>query len=221
MTESTGIATTVREVALAPGGEVSINLTSSDVRVTAVDGDTVTVRTRGGEDIEDEILVEDEPGRVFIRDAERGYRIGPVRFGSGGSVPLDIDVPRTARLTCKTLSGDVEAHGAVADDDRPPATSALGAVDAGRPDVARDRLRLEPDRARGLQEDVAAHRRDDVLEGRAEIGVEPDVAAGAGGLERLDPRGAEPQVAGHGARPDADRSSRFDGRVAGHRVQDQ
>jgi hypothetical protein len=111
MTDSTGVATTVREVALAPGGEVSINLTSSDVRVTAVDGDVVTIRTRGGEDIDDEILVEDEPGRVFIRDAERGYRIGPVRFGSGGSVALDVDVPRTARLICKTLSGDVEAHG--------------------------------------------------------------------------------------------------------------
>jgi hypothetical protein len=111
MTESTGVATTVREVALTPGGEVSINLTSSDVRVNAVDGDVVTIRTRGGEDIDDEILVENEPGRVFVRDAERGYRIGPVRFGSGGSVALDVDVPRTARLTCKTLSGDIEAHG--------------------------------------------------------------------------------------------------------------
>lgn len=111
MTESTGVATTVREVALTPGGEVSINLTSSDVRVNAVDGDVVTIRTRGGEDIDDEILVENEPGRVFVRDAERGYRIGPVRFGSGGSVALDVDVPRTARLICKTLSGDIEAHG--------------------------------------------------------------------------------------------------------------
>ena len=111
MTDTTSVTTTVREVPLAPGGELSINLTSSDVRIKAVDGDAVTVRTRGGEDIDDEVLVESEAGRVTIRDAGRGYRIGPIRLPGHGTAALDIDVPRAARISCRTLSGDVEAHG--------------------------------------------------------------------------------------------------------------
>ena len=115
MTDMTSVATTVREISLDEGGEVSINLTSSDVRIRVVDGGTVTVRTRGGEDIDDAIIIESEPGRVFIRNAEYGYRLGPIRLRGTGSVPLDIDLPSTARITCKTLSGDVEAHGVAAE----------------------------------------------------------------------------------------------------------
>ncbi|HEY3336348.1 MAG TPA: DUF4097 family beta strand repeat-containing protein [Candidatus Limnocylindrales bacterium] len=111
MTDSTRVATTVREVPLGPGGEVSINLTSSDLRLHAVDGDLVTIRTRGGEHVDDVILIDREPARVSVRDAERGFRLGPVSLGSHRSLALDIDVPRTAGITCRTLSGDVEADG--------------------------------------------------------------------------------------------------------------
>ncbi len=111
MTDTTSVSTTGRMAPLGPGGELSINLTSSDVRLRAVDGDAVSVRTRGGEPVDDQVLVETAPGRVFIRDAERGFRVGPLSVRGHRSVALEIDVPRTARVSCKTLSGDVDAEG--------------------------------------------------------------------------------------------------------------
>ncbi|HEU0242983.1 MAG TPA: hypothetical protein VFQ75_03705, partial [Candidatus Limnocylindrales bacterium] len=100
MTDTTSVSTTGRMAPLGPGGELSINLTSSDVRLRAVDGDAVSVRTRGGEPVDDQVLVETAPGRVFIRDAERGFRVGPLSVRGHRSVALEIDVPRTARVSC-------------------------------------------------------------------------------------------------------------------------
>ena len=111
MTDTTSARASVRELPLEPGGELVIFLTSSDVRLRGVDAQSVTVRTREGSDLADELVVDAEPGRVHIRDAEQGYGVGPVRLRGRGAASLDIDVPRSARLTLKTLSGDVEASG--------------------------------------------------------------------------------------------------------------
>ena len=109
MTDTTRLAPTSRDLPLEPGGEVQIVLTSSGVHVRGVDGDRVTVRTRNGADIDDAIVMDASPGRVGIRDAERGFRLGPVRMRLHGGSDLDIEIPRTARLSFRTLSGDVDA----------------------------------------------------------------------------------------------------------------
>jgi len=115
MTDTTRLASSARQVPLEPGGEVQIVVTASSVRLRGIDADTVTVRSRDGDDLDEEILVESAPGLVIVRDAERGFRIGPLRMRASGAPDLDIDVPRTARVSLKTLSGDVEAAGVQAD----------------------------------------------------------------------------------------------------------
>ncbi len=111
MTELTSQSLTTREVRLDAGGEVEILVTATNVRLRGVDGDTVAVSTRDGEPVDEEVVIEATPGRVRIRDGESGLRIGPLRIGSRGGADLDIDVPRAARLTLRTLSGDVHAVG--------------------------------------------------------------------------------------------------------------
>jgi hypothetical protein len=115
MTDMTSLTPSVRELPLEPGGEVSILLTANDIHVRAVDSDRVTVRTATGADIDDEVELESSPGHVLVRDADRGFRLGPVRIRGVGAASLEIDVPRTARLSVKTASGDVEADGLEAD----------------------------------------------------------------------------------------------------------
>ena len=111
MTETARLTPSTREVPLAPGGELVVTLTSNDVRIHGTDAEMVTIRARGGEDIDDELVIEAEDGRVTVRNAERGFRVGRVFLSSRESAALDIEVPRTARLSFKTLSGDVEADG--------------------------------------------------------------------------------------------------------------
>jgi DUF4097 and DUF4098 domain-containing protein YvlB len=110
MTDST-MTPDVREVPLDAGGTVDIVISSGDLRVTGADTDRVTVRTRDGRPLADDVAVTAEPGLVRVRDGEAGLRIGPVSLRMRGMPDLDISVPRTARLQLKTMSGDVEAHG--------------------------------------------------------------------------------------------------------------
>src|SRR5689334_23288387 len=111
MTDIASLTPSTREVPLASGGELVVNLTSNDVGIHGTDAEAVTIRTRGGEDIDDELVIEAEDDRVVVRNAERGVRVGRVFISSQGPADLDIEVPRTARLTFKTLSGDVQADG--------------------------------------------------------------------------------------------------------------
>jgi hypothetical protein len=98
-----------REVPLAPGGYVEILLTSANVSVRGVDGDRVSVRTRGGEDIDEEVVVEATPQKVRISDNQAGSRAGGLGRHGRRPADLDIDLPRTARVSLRSLSGDVEA----------------------------------------------------------------------------------------------------------------
>ena len=111
MTEMTSQSLTTRELPLDAGGEVEILVTATNVRLRGVDGDNVTVSTRDGEPIDDEVEIHATPGRIKIRDNERGLKFGPVRVSTRSSADLDIDVPRTARVNLRTLSGDVDAEG--------------------------------------------------------------------------------------------------------------
>ncbi len=107
MTETT--TPVAREVQLPAGASVEILLTSSNVSVRGVDGDRVTVRTRGGEDIDEHVVIEATPLKIRIRDNQDGARFGSVRLRLRGPADLDIDVPKTARINLRSMSGDVEA----------------------------------------------------------------------------------------------------------------
>ncbi len=99
-----------RELPLEPGGEVEILLTSNALRLRGIDGDHVVIRTRGGESIDDELTIETSSALVRIRDGGAGeVRLGPLRMRTRHPADLDIDIPRAARVSVRTLSGDVEA----------------------------------------------------------------------------------------------------------------
>lgn len=112
MTDTARPADAVRELALEPGGLVELLLTANDVRIRAADGDRVVVRARSGRGLDDDITIETSPGHVRIRDGGTAeFRLGPIRVRSHGAVDLDVDIPRTARVGARTLSGDVDASG--------------------------------------------------------------------------------------------------------------
>ncbi len=115
MTETTRDTASVRQLPLDPGGEVEILLTSNNLRLRGVDGDLVTVRTAGGEAIDDEIEFDATPGRIRIRESETGFRVGGFRIRAHRTADLDIDLPRGAGLSVRTLSGDVVAAGIAGD----------------------------------------------------------------------------------------------------------
>jgi hypothetical protein len=112
MTDITSSSSPVREAQLAPGGEVEVLLTSNELRVRGTDGDRVVVRARDGGDLESEVTIDAGPAAVQIRDVgATRLRIGRLLMRTGRSPALDVDVPRTARLSVRTLSGDVVALG--------------------------------------------------------------------------------------------------------------
>jgi hypothetical protein len=107
----TARAIDIRELPLEPGGTVEIQLSSSDVRIRGTDADRVVVRTRAGEAIDAEIRIDAGPRLVRILDGDGGFRIGPLRVRTRGSADLDIELPRTAAVSLRTMSGDVVADG--------------------------------------------------------------------------------------------------------------
>jgi hypothetical protein len=104
-------AADTREVPLAPGGTVEIQLSSADLRVRGTDTDRVVVRTRNGRPVDGQVRIEASTGLVRIREGDSGLRLGPVHITTRGSSDLDIDVPATATVVVRTLSGDVVADG--------------------------------------------------------------------------------------------------------------
>ena len=84
MTETTHPSASTRELPLAPGGEVHVLLTSNDATIRGTDRDVVTVRARGGEDLDDEVVITEDGNRVSIRNAETGVGFGRLRIGTAG-----------------------------------------------------------------------------------------------------------------------------------------
>ncbi len=111
MTGNASIVSATRELPLDPGGSVEIVLAASDLRIHGIDGDRVIVRTRDGEPLDERIRFETAPGVVRIRDGEGDFRLGPVQVRTRRSPDLDIDLPRTAAVSLRTMSGDIEALG--------------------------------------------------------------------------------------------------------------
>ncbi len=103
-----------RELILEPGGSVDVNLSAGSLRIRGTDGDRVVVRTSDGAPLADDVRIDAGDGVVRIRDGESGIRLGPLHVRTRRSPDLDIDLPRTAALSVRTLSGDVVATGIAA-----------------------------------------------------------------------------------------------------------
>jgi len=115
MTRQMDQVRTEREVELGPRGAVEVTLPSSTIRLRGVDGERVTVRVPADRDIDDELVIDEAPGRIRIREVEHGYRLGPIRMWSRQPAPVEIDLPREASVELQTLSGDVVAAGIAGD----------------------------------------------------------------------------------------------------------
>jgi DUF4097 and DUF4098 domain-containing protein YvlB len=109
MTDTMTTPPASRELPLEPGGSVDIVLAASNLRIRGIDGDRVIVRTRDGGPLGDQVRIEAAPGMVRIRDGEGSVRLGPLVVHTRRSPDLDIDLPRAAAITLRTVSGDVEA----------------------------------------------------------------------------------------------------------------
>ena len=90
-------ATGVLEHAIGATGAFALNVRSNDVRVVAVDGDTVRIRARDGLDL-------------TRFDTERGPGLLSVRAG-GGVDELDVEVPHHATVVIEGSSGDIIVRG--------------------------------------------------------------------------------------------------------------
>ncbi len=111
MTRETDVQRSVREVDLGARGAVEIVLPANTIRLRGVDGTRVTVRVPADRALDEELVIEELPGRVRIYEAEQGYRLGPIHVRTRPPAPVEVDLPRDARLELQTLSGDVVAAG--------------------------------------------------------------------------------------------------------------
>ena len=111
MTELTSQPTASRELAMDPHDEVEILVTSSSVVLRGVDSDVFRVQSLGGEHVADDFEIERLAGKVRLREITTGFKIGSLRISTGHAPDLEIEVPRAAALSFRSLSGDVEAKG--------------------------------------------------------------------------------------------------------------
>ena len=111
MTELTSQPTASRELAMDPHDEVEILVTSSSVVLRGVDSDVFRVQSLGGEHVADDFEIERLAGKVRLREITTGFKIGSLRIRTGHAPDLEIEVPRAAALSFRSLSGDVEAKG--------------------------------------------------------------------------------------------------------------
>jgi hypothetical protein len=89
-------------------GLCSIRVRHGDVRLRAVDGETMVVRERHDRDLEGMFDITLGDGSVSI-----GESLGNRR--SGGSPDVEIDLPRRATVVVETSSGDLEVDGLTGD----------------------------------------------------------------------------------------------------------
>lgn len=116
MTTATGSSL---EHTIGMDGLLAIRLRGGEVRLHAVDGETVRVRDSNGHDLEDMFAIEAAAGSLSLK-AGRSLEIvvGPrsMRRGHGRRTPeLEIDVPRHAALVLEAASSDVQADGLLGD----------------------------------------------------------------------------------------------------------
>jgi hypothetical protein len=100
---TTAIPATAVEHELAPGGLVAIETIETEVRVRAVDGRIARIRLQNG-DLAADFRVEATPDLLAVRPIRR-WPFGWRRVAG----PLELEVPRDARVDVRTASGSVLA----------------------------------------------------------------------------------------------------------------
>jgi hypothetical protein len=110
MTTVTGTVSR-RELPLEPGGTVEVMLPAGAVRVRATDGDRVVVHVPSGRAIDDVLAIDAGPAVIRIQDLGRGFRLGPLEVRTPFSEDVELEIPRTAGISVRTMSGDIEAAG--------------------------------------------------------------------------------------------------------------
>lgn len=93
---------------IGPDGIVKLRLRDGEVRLHAVDGETVRVRERGGREL----------GALFSIDLGAGsadLSSGDDRHGGGHDPDIEVDLPHRASVVVETTSAEIEADGLLGD----------------------------------------------------------------------------------------------------------
>ena len=98
--------------AVGADGLVSISLPDGEIRLRAVDGETVRIHDRSGTDLGTMFTIERAEGSLALT-AIRHDRLG--HGLRGHSSDLDVDVPRRATIVIETASAEIESDGLLGD----------------------------------------------------------------------------------------------------------
>ncbi len=96
---------------IGPEGLVSIRVRDGDLRLRAVDGDTLRVRDVRGRDLGAMLTIELGDGSASLTE---GQAPGDVVRPRGGHAPeLEVELPRRATLIVETVSAEIDVEGLV------------------------------------------------------------------------------------------------------------
>lgn len=98
---------------IGPEGLVSIRVRDGDLRLRAVDGETLRVRDVRGRDLGTMLSIELGDGSASLSDGDGSG--GVVRLLGGQSPELEVEVPRRATIVIETVSAEIDAEGLVGD----------------------------------------------------------------------------------------------------------
>lgn len=110
MTTTTG---STFEARIGAEGLLAVRLRSGEVRLHAVDGDTISVHDANDHDLAGMLAIETSDGSVALRASGSFEIMG--RRGRNHTPELDIDVPRRATVVIEAASGEIEANGLLGD----------------------------------------------------------------------------------------------------------
>jgi Toastrack DUF4097 len=97
---------------IGPDGLFSVRLDDGEVRLRAVDGDTISIRDSGDRELDELFTIELGEGSASLRT----NRTAPLRrHGRDRSPDLRIDLPRRTTVVIEAASADIEADGLVGD----------------------------------------------------------------------------------------------------------
>jgi len=94
-------------------GIVSLRVRDGDVRIQAIDGDTLKVRDRRGRDLASLFAIELGDGSASLFDSHPSGASAMPRHGHAPE--LELDLPRRATIVVEVVSADIEVEGLLGD----------------------------------------------------------------------------------------------------------